>query len=104
MCSTKNEHMETVFLSLTKNDFQALMVESVNSCLRHNAPAQSQPPTEIIDRAELCKRLNITEPTAIRWGKKNVIPCFRIGSSIRYNWPKVIEALESKKKSGGLQK
>lgn len=57
-------------------------------------------PTEIIDRDELCKRLNITEPTAIRWGKKNLIPCFRIGSSVRYNWPKVIEALEGKMKGG----
>ena len=57
-------------------------------------------PTEIIDRDELCKRLAITEPTAIRWGKKNLIPCFRIGSSVRYNWPKVIEALEGKKKGG----
>ena len=58
------------------------------------------PPTEIISRDELCKRLNITEPTCIRWGKKNVIPYFRIGSSIRYNWPKVIESLEGKKKGG----
>ena len=58
------------------------------------------PPAEIISRDELCKRLGITEPTSIRWGKKNVIPYFRIGSSIRYNWPKVIEALEGKKKGG----
>jgi hypothetical protein len=55
------------------------------------------PPTEIIDRDELCKRLSITEPTCIRWEKRGVLPCLRIGSSIRYNWPKVIEALENKK-------
>ena len=55
------------------------------------------PPAEIISRYELCKRLDITEPTCIRWEKKGVLPCFRIGSSIRYNWPKVIEALENKK-------
>ena len=57
----------------------------------------SPPASEIINREELCKRLNITEPTCIRWEKKGVLPCFRIGSSIRYNWPKVIEALENKK-------
>lgn len=51
---------------------------------------------EIIDRRELCKRLAITEPTAIRWEKKNKIPCFRIGSSVRYNWHTVIETLEKK--------
>ena len=53
---------------------------------------------EIIDRKELCKRLDITEPTAIRWEHKGKIPCFRIGSNVRYNWPKVVEALENKTK------
>lgn len=52
---------------------------------------------EIINREELCKRLDITEPTAIRWEKKGTIPSFRIGSNVRYNWPKVVEALESQK-------
>lgn len=52
---------------------------------------------EIINRDELCKRLDITEPTAIRWEKKGKIPSLRIGSNVRYNWQKVIEALENKK-------
>jgi hypothetical protein len=60
------------------------------------APSPLQP--EIINRDELCKRLDITEPTAIRWEKKGTIPSLRIGSYVRYNWPKVIEALESKKR------
>jgi excisionase family DNA binding protein len=51
-------------------------------------------PPEIIDRAELCKRLDITEPTVIRWEKKGKIPCFRIGSACRYNWTTVVKALE----------
>lgn len=55
-------------------------------------PAQN---IEIIDRVELRKRLDITEPTAIRWEKKGRIPSFRIGSSVRYNWPKVVASLES---------
>lgn len=52
-------------------------------------------PPEIINRDELCKRLDITEPTAIRWEKKGIIPSLRIGSNVRYNWPKVIQALEN---------
>jgi hypothetical protein len=51
-------------------------------------------PPEIIDRAELCKRLDITELTAIRWGKKGRLPFFRIGSAVRYNWIEVIKVLE----------
>ena len=56
--------------------------------------------TEIIGRNELCSRLDITEPTAIRWEKKGKIPCFRIGSNVRYNWQTVINALEGKTKGG----
>ncbi len=57
-------------------------------------------PVEIIDRNELCKRLDITEPTVIRWERKNKIPCFRIGSNVRYNWQNVINQLEGKTKGG----
>jgi len=52
-------------------------------------------PLEIIDRAELCKRLRITEPTVIAWEKRGKIPCFRIGSAVRYNWTAVIKNLEN---------
>jgi predicted DNA-binding transcriptional regulator AlpA len=64
----------------------------------HTGNSPLQP--EIINRDELCKRLAITEPTAIRWEKKGTIPSFRIGSNVRYNWPKVIETLESQKQKG----
>jgi hypothetical protein len=52
---------------------------------------------EIIDRPELMKRLNITEPTAITWGKRGVIPELRIGSNVRYNWYAVVQALENRR-------
>jgi hypothetical protein len=82
-----------------QNPFDAIIqrLDGIDSKLNvaSNPPATS--PTEIIDRSELCKRLNITEPTAIRWEKRGVIPSFRIGSNVRYSWFKVIEALEGKK-------
>jgi len=52
---------------------------------------------EIINRDELCRRLGITEPTVIRYEKKKKIPAIRIGSSVRYNWPAVVSALENEK-------
>lgn len=57
---------------------------------------------EIIDGKQLMKRLNISEPTLIRWRKKSKIPFLQIGTSIRYDWFKVLIALETKK--GGSQK
>jgi excisionase family DNA binding protein len=58
-------------------------------------PAQHQR-IELIDREELCRRLSISEPTVIRWEAKGKIPAIHMGSIRRYNWPKVVEALESK--------
>jgi excisionase family DNA binding protein len=51
-----------------------------------------------IDTKELCKRLAITEPTAIRWRKRGKIPFMSIGSSIRYDWQAVLTALQAQKK------
>lgn len=81
------------------NPFDVIIekLDGLESKISGTSTVPTPPPTEIIDRSELCKRLSITEPTCIRWEKKGVLPCFRIGSSIRYNWPKVIQALESKK-------
>jgi hypothetical protein len=57
---------------------------------------------EIIDRAELRKRLEITEPTVIRWQRRGDIPFMLIGTCVRYNWPEVVKALE-KRESNATQ-
>lgn len=57
---------------------------------------------EIINRDELCKRLGISEPTVIHWEKKGKIPCFRIGSNVRYNWSTVVESLEKNSKRSNI--
>lgn len=81
------------------NPFEAI-IEKLNGLESLLTQSNTMPPvplTEIINRFELCKRLDITEPTAIRWEKKGKIPSFRIGSNVRYNWPKVIIMLEGAK-------
>ncbi len=75
------------------SELELLIENSVKNAL---ATKQPQAAIEIIDRDELCKRLSITEPTAIRWEKKGRIPSLRIGSNVRYNWPAVIESLEKR--------
>lgn len=79
----------------TLNPFDAI-IEHLNNLEEKISTISSIAPTpqiEIINREELCKRLDITEPTAIRWEKKGKIPSFRIGSNVRYNWPLVIDSL-----------
>lgn len=81
-----------------------IIIEKLNgleSKFAESNPLPISSAAEIINRDVLCKRLALTEPTVIRWEKKGKIPCFRIGSNVRYNWPKVIEALEAKDNSKG---
>ena len=80
------------------NPFQEILdrLAGLENKIAANISVNEIPQKEIIDRKELCKRLAITEPTAIRWEKKKKIPCFRIGSSVRYNWQTVMETLEKK--------
>jgi excisionase family DNA binding protein len=56
-----------------------------------------QAPDEIIDTKELCRRLAISEPTCIKMRQQKKIPSIKIGNSVRFNWPKVITAIEQKK-------
>lgn len=53
---------------------------------------------DIISGEELCKKLGLTIQTLIRWRQKGKVPFLQIGSSIRYDLNKVIEALEKKDK------
>lgn len=59
------------------------------------SPAKEK--SEILDTKELCNRLGMSEPTIVRWREKGKIPYLRIGTNIRYDWAKVLEAIENKK-------
>lgn len=83
-----------VLTSFSLEDIGKAVAEVINSSRQGNDTVV----TEIIDRYELCKRLGISEPTAIRYEKQGRIPVIHIGSSCRYNWPKVVAALENTKK------
>ena len=58
-------------------------------------PARQQPSIPIIITGEeLANKLSVTIQTIIRWKAKGKIPYFSIGSSIRYDLNKVLNALE----------
>lgn len=82
-----------------QNPFEEIVQElqSIKAALSELKTSDTQTPIEIIDRKELMKRLRITEPTVIIWGRKGKIPELRIGANVRYNWPAVVKALENTK-------
>ena len=93
--------MQIQFIT-TPEDLQDAISSAVNKAfltISLNA-GRSPERKEIIDTKELCTRLNITEPTVIRWRKKGRIPFLQIGSSIRFDFGAVVSALEGGKKKG----
>ncbi|MEJ7740187.1 MAG: hypothetical protein WKF97_22430 [Chitinophagaceae bacterium] len=88
---------------MTYNPFEELShkLDEIKNLLVISSTSNTNTPqdrvNEIIDRETLCKRLGITEPTVIRHQKRGKIPFLQIGSSIRYDWNAVVQALVSNK-------
>ena len=73
---------------------------AVNKPLNEPEKTKNEKP---INQRDLCKFLDLSEPTVIRWRKKGLIPFMQIGSAIRYDVNRVIEALENGKKKPNLK-
>lgn len=70
--------------------FREVVKQELASAAGVTTVPNNEPP---ITTKELCKFLNITEPTAIRLRQRGTIPFFQIGSAIRYDKKEVIESL-----------
>jgi excisionase family DNA binding protein len=93
--------MENVFLtSLTTPEVRQLFREELETYFGNHDPNNSisakdeQPVTQ----QEICRFLNISLPTLIRWKKKRVIPYLEVGSRQLFLKSKVILAIENNKK------
>ena len=102
--------METVFLSLTKSDFQDLMAETMTACLRRTLqnpdPQPCEKSSDYLTISETCKRMGgISKVTLNQYTKTGRIKAYRIGGRVLYK-PADIEAAMTavKTKSGGLKK
>lgn len=58
----------------------------------------NNPRVEIVSGDVLCERFNVTRQTLGRWRDQGRIPFIQVGSIVRYDFLKVINALEK----GGL--
>lgn len=85
--SEQNVFSNPVELILQKLD---AVVRLLNEMRDVEAPKKKQ----LINRAELCKHLKVSEPTIIRWERNKKIRAIRLGRSIRYDLDDVIEHLK----------
>lgn len=85
----------------TENQLKSLVLQCVREAMEETTAQsrfeQAGANPEIIDTKELLLRLGLSEPTVIRYRQKGVIPFLQVGSAIRYDYQKVLDALEKKK-------
>jgi excisionase family DNA binding protein len=86
-----------------KSEFQLVALEMMQWAIENMPKSKPEPEPEIMTGEELCKKLGVTIQTLIRWRHKGKIPFMRIGSSIRYDFIKVLEAIEVGKKKGAIK-
>jgi len=83
----------------TESQLKSVVMECVKEALQGVTPTQAgyDAHPEIIDTKALLTRLDLSEPTVIRYRQKGVIPFLQVGSAIRYDYRKVLDALEKRK-------
>lgn len=94
--------METVFLSLTKSDFQDLIAETVNSCLRHNQQTKSTPQPEtdqLFTIQQVAEFLSLSVPTIYTLVSKAAIPCMKKGKRLYFSKAEINNWIRSGKKN-----
>lgn len=80
----------------------AAMIANIEGLLidlkqREGSTEETKPKT-ILDTDQLMLKLGVTRPTLSKWRKENRIPFIQVGSVVRYDLDKVLEALENKKR------
>lgn len=72
--------MEQIFLSLTKNDFQDLIAETVNACLKHNpqqAKQNNEPQEQLLTVQDAAKFLTLSVPSIYGLISKGELPVMK---------------------------
>lgn len=81
----------------TQEELQAVISECIRKALTDfpNAVQVTQSEDDdIIDTDELCKRLDVSKPTLLRWRKKGKLKAMKLGGSIRYNYAEVLKSMD----------
>ena len=80
---------KTVFISLPIEDFQTVIIDCINSCLKFNKQVQFEQPTEAdrwFDLNELCKYHpdKPSKPTVYGWVNAGTIPVHKGCKKLRF--------------------
>jgi hypothetical protein len=83
-----------------REDFEKIAMQMVQMAIDKMPAQTSELKPDIRTGEQVCEGLSISLQTLMLWRKKGKIPYLKIGSSIRYDYNKVIAALEVVNKKG----
>ena len=87
---------------MSADQARTMIIVAASIAIRRNSPpappTPTFPPAEPITLDELCKRLEISKPTAWAWEKKGLIKGHHLGNRKYFIWQEVISALTKEKK------
>lgn len=90
--------METIFISLPKEELQGLIIDCVNACLKHSPLPSTEVNNEIeqpISQNEAAKFLGKSRQTMIAWRKKGIIKGHVLSGRVFFLKSELLEALKA---------
>lgn len=86
---------------MSVDQVRTMMFEEATKAVKKNFPTTNPgpPPAEPISPEELCKRLDISKPTAWAWEKKGIIKGYHLGNRKYFIWQEILAALIRKEVS-----
>lgn len=89
---------EVVFVQIAISELQEMIKKAVDDGIRDSFEKFTEKEPTLIDGEELCRKFGITRQTLQSWRERKEIPFVQIGAVIRYDFNKIIQAKETKRK------
>lgn len=89
---------EVVFVQIKLSDLQDMIKKAVDDGIHDSFEKFTNPEPTLIDTDELCARFGITRQTVQKWRERKEIPFIQIDGVIRYDYHKIIQVKETKRK------
>ena len=84
---------ETVLLSIPVSEFQGIIIDAVNSCLKYSKEQGGQDPEEILTREQTCALLDITKSTLWKRTRAGKIKSYGQGRRVYFKKSEVLDSL-----------
>lgn len=87
---------EHVFISISRDDLQSIIIDSVNACLKYNSTDEKvRKGKDLLSIEEAAEFLNLSKPTLYRLVSERNIPFAKKGKRLYFSKERLTEWVES---------